>query len=69
MTDTMATREKITGRYARLAKSGDEVDASSKSARRALISLVNRPQAATKTIVIMRRRDRRQTRAMLRNAR
>ena len=63
----MATREKISGRYARLAKSGDEVDASSTGARRHLVSLVNRPQAATRTIELMRRRDRRATNRELRN--
>jgi hypothetical protein len=66
--EELATFEPITGRYARLAKSGDEVDASSPSARRALVSLVNRPQAATQTIRLMRRRARRADRRNLRNA-
>lgn len=66
--EDLATREKITGRYARLAKSGDEVDASSKSARRALASLANRPQAATRTIELMRRRARRADKRALRMA-
>lgn len=66
--DDLATFEPISGRYARLAKSGDEVDASSRSARRALVSLANRPQAATRTIELMRRRQRRADRQALRNA-
>lgn len=64
--EDLATFEPISGRYARLAKSGDEVDASNPNARRVLASLVNRPQAATRTIELMRRRQRRADRQALR---
>lgn len=61
-----ATREGITGRYARIAKNGDEVDATSRAARTTMQCLVNRPQAATRTVVLMKRRARRAVRQELR---
>lgn len=64
-TDVLATRGPI-GRRAR--HNGDEQDAFSKWARRRLCRLINHPEGIASTKRLANRRDRRQTRALLRTA-
>ena len=66
MIDITATRETFSS-IKRTAKSGDEVDATSQG-KRYLKTLANHPENARRTVVLMKRRNRRAVRQALRSA-
>lgn len=66
MIDIDATRESYRA-IKRTAKSGDEVDATG-NGKRVMVTLANHPEIARRTVVLMKRRNRRAAKQALRAA-